>query len=150
MIAWYAGGAALILALIVFLLFGLERGTLGTSVDRLTARVAETLVFVGLGYCTKEIPGVVKLGGVVPMGWVCAALALIAEYAALDRRTVLRLPGGVARMSLLILALVCQAIFNPPWGLHTHDDDQLIVGFVAVALWSIWSIIASARAPAAR
>lgn len=41
--------------------------------------VADVLLFVGAGYCTSIEPGVIKLGGVLPLGWTIAALVLIDE-----------------------------------------------------------------------
>ena len=41
--------------------------------------LADALVFVGAGYSTSIEPGVIKLGGVLPLGWSCAILALLDE-----------------------------------------------------------------------
>ena len=41
--------------------------------------LADTLLLVGAGYSTSVEPGVIKLGGVLPLGWSCALLALMDE-----------------------------------------------------------------------
>lgn len=56
-------------------------GEIGNGRLRLRSVVAggfvDVLLFVGAGYCTSVEPGVIKLGGVLPLGWSCAALVLI-------------------------------------------------------------------------
>lgn len=43
-------------------------------------RLADVLILVGAGYCTAVPPGVIKLFGVLPLGWSCAILAMGTAY----------------------------------------------------------------------
>ena len=123
--------------LIVVLLWGLERND-GSVGQRMAARLAETLVYVGLGYCTNEGPGVVKFHGVVPMGWTCAVVALLNEHFLLLRGARLLVLGGASfRIFMLVFGLVMQAWQNPPWGEHQHDADQITVGFLVACINTI-------------
>lgn len=81
-VAWYA---AAILGTVMVAWLLLHR--LQTCKDQrphmpaeIVARICETLIFIGAGYSTIIPPGVIKLGGVLPLGWSCAVMALLLEY----------------------------------------------------------------------
>jgi hypothetical protein len=139
---YYILAAGLMIAgVTAFLMWPLQRQP-GSAWEQMAARLAEALIFVGYGYCTKEGPGVIKLGGVIPMGWTCAVMALLAEHLAVLRNvTALRPFGAPLRMFMLCLGLIMQAVTDPPWSIHTHDANQLLTALVAAFLISLADMV---------
>lgn len=85
-LAWLGAAAGIQLRLVCNLLDGMvaveggKRSPVGGLYNEVPDRVADVLILVGAGYATSVEPGVVKLFGVLPLGWSCAVAAVWAAY----------------------------------------------------------------------
>lgn len=85
-LAWLGAAAGIQLRLVCNLLDGMvaveggKRSPVGGLYNEVPDRVADVLILVGAGYATSVEPGVVKLFGVLPLGWSCAVVAVWAAY----------------------------------------------------------------------
>ena len=84
--AWLGAVACIQLRLLCNLMDGMvaveggKGSPLGTIYNDAPDRVADVLILVGAGYSGAGDPGVVKLLGVLPLGWSCAIVALGTAY----------------------------------------------------------------------
>lgn len=85
-LAWLGAAACIQLRLVCNLLDGMvaveggKGSPVGGLYNEVPDRIADVLILVGAGYATNVPPGVVKLGGVLPLGWSCAVAALWTAY----------------------------------------------------------------------
>jgi phosphatidylglycerophosphate synthase len=83
---WLAAAAAIQLRLLCNLMDGLvavecgKATATGPIYNEAPDRVADVLILVGAGYSSAVEPGVIKLFGVLPLGWSCAVLAVGTAY----------------------------------------------------------------------
>ncbi len=137
-------GAALVNVLLVkaWLTTGVEEAGEKMQLQvLLVGSVAEAFLFVGAGYCTSIEPGVIKLGGVLPLGWSCAVLALI--DALLRRFSMGRLPPSMLdraqaeRWFLLalgtLIALGERLLHQEPFGLK--GMLTVVMGYTVFTCW---------------
>lgn len=125
--AWYAAAACGTLTVLLLLTTRIDSVSRAQSNPRasLVKRLCEVLIFVGAGYCTSVPPGVIKLGGVLPLGWSCAVAALLFEYARLfeapapSAMSVFNYRSG-GRLALVALATVVQ-------GASGHHDGRVLL-----------------------
>lgn len=85
-LAWLGAAACIQLRLVCNLLDGMvaveggKRSPVGGLYNEVPDRIADVLILVGAGYATNVEPAVVKLCGVLPLGWSCAVAALWTAY----------------------------------------------------------------------
>lgn len=85
-LAWLGAAAGIQLRLVCNLIDGMvaveggKRSPVGGLYNEVPDRIADVLILVGAGYATNVEPGVVKLFGVLPLGWSCAVVAVWAAY----------------------------------------------------------------------
>lgn len=85
-LAWLGAAAGIQLRLLCNMLDGMvavecgRQSRLGGIFNEVPDRIADVLILVGAGYATKVEPGVVKLFGVLPLGWSCAVAAVWTAY----------------------------------------------------------------------
>lgn len=85
-LAWLCAAAFIQMRLVCNLLDGMvaveggKRSPVGGLYNEVPDRIADVLILVGAGYSTNVEPGVVKLFGVLPLGWSCAVAALWTAY----------------------------------------------------------------------
>ena len=85
-LAWLGAAAGIQLRLVCNLLDGMvaveggKRSPVGGLYNEVPDRIADVLILVGAGYATNVEPGVVKLFGVLPLGWSCAVAAVWTAY----------------------------------------------------------------------
>lgn len=85
-LAWLGAAAGIQLRLLCNLLDGMvaveggKRSLLGGLFNEVPDRIADVLILVGAGYSTQVEPEVIKLFGVLPLGWSCAVVALWTAY----------------------------------------------------------------------
>lgn len=86
LVTWLGAAACIQLRLLCNMLDGMvavecgKQSPLGGLFNEVPDRVADVLILVGAGYATNVEPGVVKLGGVLPLGWCCAIVAVWTAY----------------------------------------------------------------------
>jgi phosphatidylglycerophosphate synthase len=85
-LAWLGAAAGIQLRLLCNMLDGMvavecgKKSPLGGLFNEVPDRIADVLILVGAGYATSVEPGVVKLFGVLPLGWSCAVAAVWTAY----------------------------------------------------------------------
>lgn len=85
-LAWLGAAAGIQLRLVCNLIDGMvaveggKRSPVGGLYNEVPDRIADVLILVGAGYASNVEPGVVKLFGVLPLGWSCAVAALWTAY----------------------------------------------------------------------
>ena len=85
-LSWLGAAAGIQLRLVCNLLDGMvaveggKRSPVGGLYNEVPDRIADVLILVGAGYATSVEPGVVKLFGVLPLGWSCAVAAVWTAY----------------------------------------------------------------------
>lgn len=85
-LAWLGAAACIQLRLLCNMLDGMvaveggKGSPVGGLYNEVPDRVADVLILVGTGYATNVEPAVVKLCGVLPLGWSCAVAALWTAY----------------------------------------------------------------------
>lgn len=85
-LAWLGAAACIQLRLLCNMLDGMvavecgRQSPLGGLFNEVPDRIADVLILVGAGYATNVPPGVVKLFGVLPLGWCCAVVAVWTAY----------------------------------------------------------------------
>lgn len=66
-----------------FFVVQLDRGRFGERLahvlSQIVAMLGIVLILVGAGYCSNLEPSVLKLAGVLPLGWSCAIIVLLKE-----------------------------------------------------------------------
>lgn len=83
---WLGAAACIQLRLLCNMLDGMvavecgRQSALGGLYNEVPDRIADVFILVGAGYATNVEPGVVKLGGVLPLGWSCAIAAVWCAY----------------------------------------------------------------------
>lgn len=101
------------------------------------ACVCETLLFVGAGYCTNIPPGVVKLAGVLPLGWSCAVVVMWTEFlrALAGRPKEGPFTSGAERLVILgigtVSAMIERWMGREPLSFHVALTVILIVALVS-------------------
>lgn len=85
-LAWLGAAVCIQLRLLCNLLDGMiavecgKRSPVGGLFNEVPDRIADVLILVGAGYSTQVEPGVIKLFGILPLGWSCAVVALWTAY----------------------------------------------------------------------
>jgi hypothetical protein len=151
-VAWYAAaiiGTAMVAWLLLHRLQKRkdQRPLLAAEI---AARVCETLIFVGAGYSTIVPPGVIKLGGVLPLGWSCAVMSLLLEYVGvlgmtrgLDCRHSWQYGNGFMRLFLIAFGVFHQALCNL-WNPVQGDDASILSIYLTMLLaYSIFDCVRS-------
>jgi hypothetical protein len=137
-------GAAVVNVLLVraWLTAGSGEGDRKTQLNvLLVGGLAEALLFVGAGYCTSVEPGVIKLGGVLPLGWSCAVLALIdgslGLFAVGQGSAVMPVQAQAERWLLLaigtLIALGERVLHQEPVGLK--GILTAVLGYTVFTIW---------------
>lgn len=85
-LAWLGAAACIQLRLLCNLLDGMiavehdKRSPAGGLFNEVPDRIADVFILIGAGYSTQVEPGVIKLFGILPLGWSCAVVALWTAY----------------------------------------------------------------------
>jgi phosphatidylglycerophosphate synthase len=156
-LAWMGAAACIQLRLICNLLDGMvavecgKASVTGPIFNEAPDRLADVLFFVGAGYSSAVAPGVIKLFGILPLGWSCAVLAIGTAYLRVLQGTLTgrqSFTGPMAkqhRMAVLTAGTVIAAVEiwfrrGEMWGLKA----ALIVIFLGAILtcWRRLSLIA--------
>lgn len=122
----------------------------------IAARACDVLLFVGAGYSTHIEPGVIKLFGVLPLGWSCAIAALLLEYIGalglargLDCRHSWAWAGGSSRLVMLAVGSLSQAAVNLLRYRADNDASQMETFLLLILVFCLFDGVRSARSLAA-
>jgi hypothetical protein len=143
---WYAGAVLGVGYFLWFIIF-LDKGRFGHPVAHLisqgSAMLGQVLILVGAGYSTNVEPTVLKLGGVLPLGWSCTVIVLLLEQVKqlAQRETSRRRPRGLglALGGLLVLTVV-QFIFDLN-GQHQGNGDFIKWALTACLALGLFELV---------
>ncbi len=153
-LAWYvlAIGGTLVVAHFLNNRLGKTEGESAPIGTEAMGLFCEALIFVGAGYSTKVEPGVIKLHGILPLGWSCAVMGVIVEHMRLSARTRglkclqgWHLGNRWPRLHVLALAAFAQAAVNIASPASSDDAGILRVWLLLILITSSLDVLINGR-----
>lgn len=146
---WFGAAAGIQFRLLCNLMDGMvaveggKASPTGPIFNEVPDRIADVLILVGAGYSTLVEPGVIKLFGILPLGWSCAVLAMATAYIRLLQGTLTgeqSFIGPMAkqhRMAVLTLGSLIALVES----LTGREPNAIYWALIIIFLGSIWTFI---------